>query len=494
MKRVLTLAVSLVLAMQNLLYAQQTSKQLFSAETITVERFNGQTVYPDTKETVEWVVRTSKGSASTYPKIVMANAWPEDKYGVSPENAEELKAFSINASFMHRGYNWVEISPGRNVNGKLEIVPLELTPEVKGISVWVWGSNYNFDLDVVVVDREGIEHRLRMGKLNFMGWRNMSVLIPKSVAPKSIYPFGKNLTLYPFGQNLKLRSFIITTNPRESAENFYVYFSDVTTSSVVRRYFDFDGSDLVDPKKVAEVWSNATTAPGNEANANVEPTTPVTPAQVAQGQAATPPIVGSDNPAYQKLQEVSVNKFEDPAGWTPHMSGDFGYIVGRKLEGGPQNKQPIANEEVSPGESSDNSVLGVKVSFIRRGLTPINVTAFHPIPIDGLVKVISVWVAGRNVPHKLSILVRDQNNKLHKLFVGTLNFSGWKQMSVAIPSKVEQRGSRPTKVGLSVVGFEIDTDLDDSRGTYYVYFDDMRAWIDFAAFEVAGSDDPVDAW
>ncbi len=486
MKRVLTLAVSLVLAMQNLLYAQQTSKQLFSAETITVERFNGQTVYPDTQEAVEWVVRTSKGSAASYPKIVMANAWPEDKYGVSPENAEELKAFSINASFMHRGYNWIEIGPGRNVDGKLEMVPLQLTPEVRGISIWVWGSNYDFDLDVVVVDKEGIEHRLRMGKLNFMGWRNMTVLIPRRIAQQSIYPFR---------ENLKLRSFIVTTNPHESAENFYIYFSDITTASVVHRYFDFDGSDLIDPKKVAEVWSSAATAPGNEdTQENTEATTPVTPTQVAQGQSATPPIVGSDNPAFQKLQEISVSKFEDPAGWTPHMSTDFGYIVGRKLEGGPQNKQPIANEEVSPGESTDDSVLGVKVSFIRRGLTPINVTAFRPIPIDGLVKVISVWVAGRNVPHKLSILVRDQNNKLHKLFIGALNFSGWKQMSVAIPSTVEQRGSRPTKVGLSVVGFQIDTNLDDSRGTYYIYFDDMRAWIDFAAFEVAGSDDPVDAW
>lgn len=486
MKRVTTLVVSLLLATQNLLYAQS-AKQLFEAETVTVETFNGQTVYPDTKEPVQWVVRTSKGVAPNFPKTVMANAWPQDKYGNSPENAADLRAFSVNTSFLQRGYNWIEISPGRTVNGNLEPVPLSLTPYVEGLSAWVWGSNYDYKLDAIVVDMEGIEHRLPMGNLKFMGWRNMSAVIPRSIP---------QISQQPFKGGLRLRSFIITTNPAESAENFYVYFADITTTSVIHRYFDFDGSDLVDPKKVAEVWSTATVVGGNEAQqgaAGSVPPTEVNPVNQAQGQSARPPIVGSDNPAYQRLQEVSVSKFEDPAAWRPFISGDFGYAVGRELEGGPQGKQPIANEEGAFAES-DTSVYGVKISFIRRGLTSITVEPVTPIPVDGLVKVVSVWVAGRNVPHKLSLVVRDQKGRLSKLYMGLLNFSGWKQLSVAIPSKVDQKSSLSTKVGLQIIGFEIDTNLDDSRGTYYVYFDDMRAWVDFSAFEVAENDDPIDAW
>lgn len=486
MKRVTTLVVALVLATQGLLCAQD-AKRLFSAETITVETFNGQTVYPDSKEPVEWVVRTSRGIAPDYPKTVMANAWPEDKYGTSPENADQLRAFSVNASFLQRGYNWIEISPGRTVDGKLEPVPLSLVPDVKGLSVWVWGSNYDFTLEAIVVDMEGIEHRLSMGNLKFMGWKNMSAAISNGIPQTSTQPFKGGL---------RLRSFIVTSNPLESTENFYIYFADITTASVVHRYYDFDGSNLVDPKVVADVWASATTVAGNEAAQSQTPTvtpTVVTPASQAQGQAAVPPIIGADNPAYQKLQEVSVSKFEDPAAWRPYISGDFGYIIARKLEGGPQAKQPIANEEGATG-GDDVSSLGVKVSFIRRGVTTIGVTAVNPIPIDGLVKVVSVWVAGRNVPHKLSLMVRDQDGRIQKLYMGMLNFSGWKQLSVAIPSKVQQRSSRANRVGLQVVGFEIDTAIEDTRGTYYVYFDDMRAWVDFAAFKFAGSDDPVDAW
>ncbi|MGL4524654.1 MAG: flagellar filament outer layer protein FlaA [Spirochaetia bacterium] len=474
MKRVSALVLMLVLFVQTMYAQNATTRRLFKAETVLVENFTGQSVYPDVNENVQWIIKASKGSVTDFPKTAMANTWPEDKYGASPANADQLRAYSVNASFARRGYNTVEINPARTVNGQLQAVPLKLEGDIQRVSVWVWGSNYAYDLDAVVVDQEGIEHRLPMGKLNFMGWRNLTAMVPYGIPQRSKYPFASGL---------KLKGFVITTTPRESSENFYVYFTDVTVSTIIQRYFDFDGSELIDPKKVSEIWSSTQSPDANN---------PDNIARRDQGQAATPPVVGAGNPAFQKLQEVSISTFEDASVWKTSISGDFGYTTGRAIEGAPAGKQPIANE-AGESDNANSYVYGAKVMFIRRGLTPVRVTAIRPIPIDGLVKVVSVWVAGRNIPHHMSLVVRDQNNRLKKLYMGRLDFMGWRQMSVAIPDSVPQRGFG-SNVGIQIVGLEIDTDLSDSRGNYYVYLDDMRAWVDFGAFNSQEEDDPLDAW
>ena len=48
--------------------------------------------------------------------------------------------------------------------------------------------------------------------------------------------------------------------------------------------------------------------------------------------------------------------------------------------------------------------------------------------------------------------------------------------------------------GIKVLGFIVDTDPMESYGTYYIYFDDLRAVTDLFAAENRDADDMADTW
>jgi hypothetical protein len=48
--------------------------------------------------------------------------------------------------------------------------------------------------------------------------------------------------------------------------------------------------------------------------------------------------------------------------------------------------------------------------------------------------------------------------------------------------------------GIQITGLKIETDPLDSYGTYYVYFDDMRAVTDLFGESKRDSDDMSDGW
>jgi hypothetical protein len=49
-------------------------------------------------------------------------------------------------------------------------------------------------------------------------------------------------------------------------------------------------------------------------------------------------------------------------------------------------------------------------------------------------------------------------------------------------------------MGIKVVGFRIECDPIESFGTYYVYFDDLRAVTDLFAEDLRDPDDMSDSW
>ena len=49
-------------------------------------------------------------------------------------------------------------------------------------------------------------------------------------------------------------------------------------------------------------------------------------------------------------------------------------------------------------------------------------------------------------------------------------------------------------MGRKVVGVRIACDPDESFGTYYVYFDDLRAITDLFAEDMRDPDDMPDSW
>ena len=209
-----------------------------------------------------------------------------------------------------------------------------------------------------------------------------------------------------------------------------------------------------------------------------------------------PTIIGADS-AKQALREVSVDLFEREGSWNARISPDNGVITGRLFDGSPAAKEPMEENE----GLSDERVLGVKVEFFRRGVNSFYITAARPIPIEGITKTVSVWVAGRNQGLSMYLLVQDYFGNNFEIYMGTLAFSGWKKMTVAVPPSpdgergiVQQSAYYGEKPGLRIVGFRVDCDPLLARGSYYMYLDDLRAVTDLYDMENRNEDDMIDNW
>ena len=219
----------------------------------------------------------------------------------------------------------------------------------------------------------------------------------------------------------------------------------------------------------------------------------------AEVGAPNPEAIGVDT-AQQQLKEVSVDKFEHEGFWRAFMSSDTGYVTSRLFPGGPEGKEAIPEEESL--NVPDRYVLGTRVDFLRRGHTSFTVYPERPIPIEVITKTLSVWVAGRNFNHTLSILIQDYFGREFELYMGKLNFQGWKKLTVAIPAQggdgrngiVQRNYHYSSQTGIKVLGLRVDCDPMEAQGSYYVYFDDLRAVTDLFSEGSRDPDDMSDAW
>lgn len=205
--------------------------------------------------------------------------------------------------------------------------------------------------------------------------------------------------------------------------------------------------------------------------------------------------LGSDT-AQQMLVEVPVTKFEDSGLWYATMSRDQGNVTLQRIESlGSVDKLPIPEEEEMGLVESDRYVLGLKIQFYKRGINTFSLYPVRPLPVEGVTKTLSVWVIGRNTKHVLKILISDQFGHKAELTLGKLNFSGWKKLTVAIPTTIIQRDYHySNRMGIKIEGFKVVCDPLESYGSYYIYFDDLRATTDLFAEVSRDEDDLQDNW
>lgn len=206
--------------------------------------------------------------------------------------------------------------------------------------------------------------------------------------------------------------------------------------------------------------------------------------------------IGVDT-AQQKLAEVSVSRFEDAGYWYGYMSHDLGIITLRAMQGGPAGKEnrKIAGEEASGIVEADGFVLAARVDFYKRASTEFYIRPVRPLPIEGISKSISIWVAGRNFNHTLKVTIIDHFGNTAELTLGRLNFSGWKKLSTAVPPNIVQRNYHyNNRMGIKIVEFKIECDPMESYGSYYIYLDELRAITDLFAEESRDPDDMIDTW
>jgi len=205
--------------------------------------------------------------------------------------------------------------------------------------------------------------------------------------------------------------------------------------------------------------------------------------------------------AQQQLKEISVEKFEHDGFWRSTMSSDEGYTTSRLFSSpGPLGKQQIPDEEGM--NIPDRFVLGTRVDFLRRGHNTFTIYPTRPIPIEGITKTVSLWVAGRNFNHELVLLIQDFFGRDYEFYMGKLNFMGWRKLTVAIPPQAEDGFSGVVQrnyhynnqMGIKIMGFRIICDPMEAYGSYYIYFDDLRAVTDLFTENNRDPDDMPDGW
>lgn len=235
-------------------FAQPSDK---SVETIVIDDFDNQ----DAHDWV-WTVQASKfvhkGSleGDVYPKCGYVPGIPNSLRAYRTDDDTTPLVFGAQVSYDRKGDNWLEIYPADPASEKDPKEPyceereafcdpnnpepsgINLSGDVTQIDFWVWGSNYNYALDLIVRDCNGAVHVLPATTMNFEGWRNIVVQIPSWLKQET--------RLRSVADNMKFLGFRVTANPGEYAKDFTIYFDRIryTTNTLNTVY---DGYDLRHP-------------------------------------------------------------------------------------------------------------------------------------------------------------------------------------------------------------------------------------------------------
>jgi len=216
-----------------------------------------------------------------------------------------------------------------------------------------------------------------------------------------------------------------------------------------------------------------------------------------QQSAVTPENITTAN---SQITEVRLNGFEDASFWKVAMPIDQGVISRQSRPGIPKDvssdKGVQRDEKYGiPRNYARDKVLGVRVDYISRGYNAFTIKPVKPIIIEGICQNLSFWVAGRNYKHTLKIMIQDFFGNERQVYVGPLNFIGWKELVVSIPETVNQRDFHfIDKQGIKFNGFLIECDPTETYGVYYIYFDELRASTDVFNEKTRDADDMHDDW
>ncbi|MEM5947698.1 flagellar filament outer layer protein FlaA [Spirochaetia bacterium 38H-sp] len=133
-------------------------------------------------------------------------------------------------------------------------------------------------------------------------------------------------------------------------------------------------------------------------------------------------------------------------------------------------------------------------------------TKFHGYGVVtnvGVIKSVHVDVRGLNFPHGLSVILQDQNGENHEIFLGYLNFDGWKEMVWENPNYVTDVRNRELKVYplypnlrplVKLIGFRIYKDGAMDGGDFLAYIKDVKVVYDKAVLDLEEDIDHEAVW
>jgi len=140
------------------------------------------------------------GNEINYPDTIT------DDNGITHENKYVL---GVKTYYLDRGYDRVEVFPPNEyiIRGK-----------AKEIKVWALGRKFRHTLYIKFRDYKGAIHKIKIGRLDFWGWREMSAIIPGWLPQSPGYAL--------LDKNLHFVSFFVESDIYEVPGTFYFYLDN----------------------------------------------------------------------------------------------------------------------------------------------------------------------------------------------------------------------------------------------------------------------------
>ncbi|PIE99016.1 MAG: hypothetical protein CR988_00420 [Treponema sp.] len=189
----------------------------------------------------------------------------------------------------------------------------------------------------------------------------------------------------------------------------------------------------------------------------------------------------------KNYQTYIVDSFDTDSGveWTWKVGASKfvteGFPIVKTFDGMPRTLEvmyPDAKEEGS------KQYLGVQIKFNRMGdnyfdIYPVKDGKRYEIPFKGIISRLDMWVWGADYLYSLEILVRDIEGRVHPLPVGWLNFKGWENLGIKIPTNIKQKSRYVgTSNKFSFVCFRIRTKPTEKVDNFYFFVDELKALTD----------------
>lgn len=142
----------------------------------------------------------------------------------------------------------------------------------------------------------------------------------------------------------------------------------------------------------------------------------------------------------------------------------------------------VAQEEVGRGRKFDN---------------------FGVVKNVGVLRSVSMNVHGLNFPHGISIILQDENNNQHEIFLGNLQFDGWRTLEWRNPNYITEVRNRELRVFplypnlttmRKLIGIRIYRDAAQSGGDFITYIKDISMTFDRAVLQLERDVDDEAVW
>lgn len=135
--------------------------------------------------------------------------YPNDITDDNGINHKSEFVLGVKTYYLDRGFDRVEVFPPNEyiVRGK-----------AKELKVWALGRKFRHTLFVKLRDYKGNIHKIKIGRLDFWGWKEMSVIIPGWLPQSASYAM--------LDKNLHFVSFFVESDTYEQPGTFYFYLDN----------------------------------------------------------------------------------------------------------------------------------------------------------------------------------------------------------------------------------------------------------------------------